>query len=144
MLRDLNWKTLEDRISTSRHALLYKSVHNIVAINIDEHYANHEKKILQPEKRPKFPLLILLPERIFKGTLSSIGLWLSGTVYLLLYEKPHLLTLSRLDCAVISFLLILPDTKLLNHVRWPPHTCPTTVYPVCGDLIVVLDRNRNV
>ena len=23
------------------------------------------------------------------------------------------------------------------------HIQPTTVYPVCGDLIVVLDRNRN-
>ena len=43
-----------------------------------------KKEILQPEKRPKFPLLILLPERIATGTLLSLGLWLSGTVYLLL------------------------------------------------------------
>ena len=43
MLRDLNWKTLEDRITISILTLLYKSVHNIVAINIDEHYTNHEK-----------------------------------------------------------------------------------------------------
>ena len=35
MLRDLNWKTLEDRRKISRLILLYKSVHNIVAINID-------------------------------------------------------------------------------------------------------------
>ena len=41
MLRDLNWKTLEDRRKISRLTLLYKSVHNIVAINIDEHYTNH-------------------------------------------------------------------------------------------------------
>ena len=43
-----------------------------------------KKEILQPEKRPQFPLLILLPERIATGTLLSLGLWLSGTVYLLL------------------------------------------------------------
>ena len=69
MLRDLNWKTLEDRRKISRLILLCKSVHNIVAINIDEHYTNHKKKILQPEKRPQFPLLILLPERIATGNL---------------------------------------------------------------------------
>ena len=38
-------------------------------------------------------------------------------------EKPHLLTPSRLDCAVLSFLLTLPETKLLSHVRWLPQTC---------------------
>ena len=45
MLRYLNWKTLAYRRTISRLKLLYKSVHNIVAINIDEHYANHEKNI---------------------------------------------------------------------------------------------------
>ena len=74
MLRDLNWKTPEDRWMIFRLTILYKSVHNIVAINIDEHYTNHEKKKLQPEKRPQFPLLILLPERITTGTLLSLGL----------------------------------------------------------------------
>ena len=44
MLRDLNWKTQEDRRKISRLILLCKSVHNIVAINIDEHYTNHEKR----------------------------------------------------------------------------------------------------
>ena len=39
------------------------------------------------------------------------------------YERKHLLLLLWLDCAVLSFLLILPETKLLSHVRWPPHTC---------------------
>ena len=34
-----------------------------------------------------------------------------------------MLTLIMLDCAVLSFLLVLLDTKLLNHVRWPSHTC---------------------
>ena len=43
MLRYLNWKTLEDRRKISRLILLYKSVYNIVAIKIDEHYTNHEK-----------------------------------------------------------------------------------------------------
>ena len=43
MPRDLNLKTLEDRRTTSRLTQLYKSVHNIVAMNIDEHYSNHEK-----------------------------------------------------------------------------------------------------
>ena len=43
MLKDINWKMLEDRRTISRLTLLYKSVHNKVAINIDEHYTNHEK-----------------------------------------------------------------------------------------------------
>ena len=53
MLRDLNWQMLEDCRTTSRLTLLYKPVHNmlainivainIVAINIDEHYANYEE-----------------------------------------------------------------------------------------------------
>ena len=102
-----------------------------------------KKEILQPEKRPQFPLLILLQERIATGTLLSLGLWLSGTVYLLLYEKPHLLTLLRLDCTVLSFQLIYQIQNCLitsvgRHTR-----APATIYPVCGDLIVVLDRNRN-
>ena len=45
MLRDLNWKTLEDRRTLSRLALLYKSVHSIVAINIDEHYTNQKNDL---------------------------------------------------------------------------------------------------
>ena len=44
MLRDLNWKTLVDRRKISRLTLLHKSVLNIVAINIDEHYTNHEQR----------------------------------------------------------------------------------------------------
>ena len=76
MLTELNWKTLEDRRTISRLTLLYKSANNIAAINIDEHYTNHEKKeILQPEKLPQFPLLSLLPERIATGTHLSLGLW---------------------------------------------------------------------
>ena len=50
MLRDLNWKMLEDRRTISRLTLLYKSVHNIVAINIDEHYTNHEKRSITTRK----------------------------------------------------------------------------------------------
>ena len=41
MLRDINWKMLEYRRKISRLTLLYKSVHDIVGINIDEHYTNH-------------------------------------------------------------------------------------------------------
>ena len=33
-----------------------------------------KKEILQPEKRPQFPLLILLPERIATDTPLSLGL----------------------------------------------------------------------
>ena len=50
MLRDLNWKTLEDRRTISRLTLLYKSVHSIIAINIDEHYANHKKRNITTRK----------------------------------------------------------------------------------------------
>ena len=50
MLRELNWKTLEDRRTVSILILLHKSVHNIVAINIDEHYTNHEKKNITTRK----------------------------------------------------------------------------------------------
>ena len=42
-IRDINWKKLEDRRTISRLTLLHKSVHNIVAITIDEHHTNHEK-----------------------------------------------------------------------------------------------------
>ena len=35
MLRDLNWKTIEDRRTISRLTFLHKSFHNIVAINIE-------------------------------------------------------------------------------------------------------------
>ena len=121
MLRDLNWKTLDDRRTIYRLTLLHKSVHNIVVINIDDNYTNHEKGIIATRKRSY--VAILLPERIATGTLLSLGLWLSGTVYLLLLEKPHLSTPLWLDCSVLSFLLIFPETKLLSHVRWSPHTC---------------------
>ena len=50
MLRDLNWKTLEDRRNISRLTLLHKSVHDIVAINIDEHNTNHEKRNITTRK----------------------------------------------------------------------------------------------
>ena len=50
MLRDLIWKTLDDRRTITRLALLYKSVHNIVAISIDEHYANYEKRNITTRK----------------------------------------------------------------------------------------------
>ena len=50
MLRVLNWKTLEDRRKISRLTLFNKSVHNIVAINIDEHYTNHEKRNITTRK----------------------------------------------------------------------------------------------
>ena len=82
-----------------------------------------KQEILQPEKRPQFSLLIQLPERLGTGTLLSQGLCLSGTVYLLLQEKPHILTPLWLDCAVLSLLLILPETKSFSLVRCPPHTC---------------------
>ena len=71
MLRDLNWKTLEYRRTIYRLTLLYKSVHNIVAINIDELYTYHEK-INITRKTPQFPLFILLPERIATGILLSL------------------------------------------------------------------------
>ena len=44
MLRDLIWKTIEDRRTISRLTLLHKPVHNVVAIIIYEHNANHEKR----------------------------------------------------------------------------------------------------
>ena len=50
MLRDLNWKTLEDRRKISRLILLYKSVHNIADINIDEHYTSYEKRNITTRK----------------------------------------------------------------------------------------------
>ena len=50
MLRYLNWKMLEDRRTISRLIILYKSVHSIVAINIDEHYTSHEKRNITPRK----------------------------------------------------------------------------------------------
>ena len=56
MLRDINWRTLEDRRTISRFTLLYKSVHNIVAINIDEQYTNHEKRNIPTRKTPSISI----------------------------------------------------------------------------------------
>ena len=46
----INWKTLEDSRTIYRLTLLYISVHNIVAINIDEHYTNHEIRNITTRK----------------------------------------------------------------------------------------------
>ena len=48
----------------------------------------------------------------------------------------------RLDCAVLNFLLILPDKNCLITSAGRHTRTPATVYPVCGDLIVVLDIDR--
>ena len=50
MLRDLNCKTLEDRRTIYRLTQLYKSVHNIVAINIDAQYTSYEKRHIEIRK----------------------------------------------------------------------------------------------
>ena len=50
MLRDLNWKTPQDRRTIYRLTLLYKSVHDIVVINSDEHYANHKSRNITTRK----------------------------------------------------------------------------------------------
>ena len=50
MLGNLNWKKLEDRRTISRLTLLYKSVHSIVAVNIDEHYTNRDKRNIKTRK----------------------------------------------------------------------------------------------
>ena len=123
MLRDLNWKTLEDLRTIYRLTLLYELVHNIVVINIDEHCTNHEKgnittrktsstSFTHPTARKNCYRYSFIPRTVaeWKRLPATIG------------ESPSVDTL-RLDCAVLSFLLILPDTKLLNHVRWPSHTC---------------------
>ena len=55
-LRDLNWKTLVDRRTIYRLILLYKSVHSIVDINIDEQYANHEKRNITTRKTSSISL----------------------------------------------------------------------------------------
>ena len=49
MLRDLNWKTLEDRRKISRITLLH-NIHNIIDINIDEHHTINEKKNITTRK----------------------------------------------------------------------------------------------
>ena len=122
MPRDLNWKTLEDRRTISRLTLLYKSVHNIVAINIVGHYTNHEKRNIKAIKTSSISFTHPTARKNchrYSFTSRTVAEWnrLPATIR-------DLLTLQRLDCAVLSFLLIIPDTKLLNHVRWPPHTCP--------------------
>ena len=56
MLRDLNWKMLEDCRTISRLTLLYILAHNIVVINIDEHYTNHEKRNITTRKTSSISL----------------------------------------------------------------------------------------
>ena len=55
--------------------------------------------------------------------LRTVAEWnrLSATI-----REAHLLTLLKIDCAVLIFLLILPVTSAARHSR-----APTTVYPVC-------------
>ena len=48
MLRD--WNTPEDRGTISRLALLYKTVHNVVTINVDEYYTNYAKENITTRK----------------------------------------------------------------------------------------------
>ena len=158
MLRDLNWKTLEGRRTISRLTLLHKSVHNIVAINIDEHYTNHEEKNITTRKTSSisftyptarnncymYSYLISYnrSSHMWRSDCSTrqkhkenVAEWNRKSATISVYSvcrdmivvikrnrKTHLLTLLRLDCAVLSFPLLLPDTKLLNHIRWP-HTC---------------------
>ena len=123
MLKDLNWKTLEDRRKISRLILLHKSVHNIVAINIDEHYTNHEKRNITTRKTSSISFAHPTARKNcyrYSFIPRTVAEWnrLPSTIR----EAPSVAILG-LDCAVESFLLILPDKKLLNHVRWPPHTC---------------------
>ena len=69
MRRDLNWKTLEDRRTISILTLLYKSVHNIVAINIDEHYTSHEKRNIETRKTFSIHYTHPTARKIATGTL---------------------------------------------------------------------------
>ena len=56
MPREINWKMLEGRRTISRFTLLYKLVHSIVAINIDEHYTNHDKSNITTRKTSSISL----------------------------------------------------------------------------------------
>ena len=114
--------TLEGRRTISRLTQLYKSVHNIIAFNIDEHYTNHRNGNITTIKISSISFAHPTARKnSYRYSFIQV-LWLGATVYLLLLEKPHLLTPISLDCAVLSFILILPEPKLLRHVRWPSHT----------------------
>ena len=84
MSRDLNWKALEDRSKIYRLTLLYKSVHNIVAINIDEHYTNNENRNITTRKTFSISFAHPTARKNCYRYSFILGLWLSGTVYLLL------------------------------------------------------------
>ena len=102
-----------------------------------------KRNILHPEKRLQFPNLILLPEGNAACMHLSLGLWMSGTIYLLLSEKPHHLTLLRLDCEVLSLFSFYQIQNCLITSAGRHTRAPATVSPLCGDLIVFFDRNRN-
>ena len=105
MLGDINWKTLEDHRTISRLTILHKSVHKIVAINIDEHHANHAKKNYNQKNVLNFPysshcqnellLVLFTPRTVIEWNL------LPTTIR----EAPHVDTLKARLCSI----------KLSNH-----------------------------
>ena len=141
MQSDLNWKTLVDRRKISRLTLIHKSVLNIVAINIDEHYANHEKRntttrktsFTHPSVRKNCCRYYLIPR--------TVAEW--NRLFATMREAPSVDTYTaRLQFFAFYSFYQIQNCLITSDCR---HTrAPATVYPVYGDLIVVLDRNRMI
>ena len=123
MLRYLEWKTLEDRRKISRLTLLYKSVHSIVAINIDEHYTNHEKINITTRKTSSISFTHPTARKNcyrYSFIPRTVAEWnrLPATIR----EAPPVdISKARLCSRTLS--ISFTRYKFLNHVRWPPHTC---------------------
>ena len=98
--------------------LSYKSV----AINIDEHYTKHLEGNIAARKT--FSISFAHPTAIKNCYRHSFMPWTLAEWNLLpaTMTEGHMLTPLNLDCAVLSFLLILPETKLHSNIRRQPHT----------------------
>ena len=110
-----------DRRTISRLTLSYKSVHYIVAINIDEHYANHENRNITTRKTSSISFTHPTTRKNcyrYSFTPRTVAVWnrLPATIR----EAP---SVDIFKARLCSIKLSTHFTKLLNHVSWPPHTC---------------------
>ena len=143
--KDLNWKTIDDRRTIYRLTLLYKSVHNIVAVNIDENYTEYLKGNITTRKTSS---------TYFTYTTARYNCYRYSFMPRIVAEWNLLLATIIEAQSVDSFKAILCNIKFYTHLTKKQNCSvtsvgrkirtPTTVYPVCADMIVVLDRNRNV
>ena len=132
---------LDDRGIIYIHSLLYKSVHNIVAINIDEHNGNHVEGNMTTRKMFSISICRLTAKKNCNGySFLPITVVEWNRLPATIRESPSVDTFKTRLCSIkLSTRLTRNNCLVTSAVRYT--RTPTTDYPVCGDLIVVLDKN---